>query len=314
MTETTLNYGGATVLSLYNANAPTPVLPGAASWVYRSPYYDGQNDFTGLMNGIDEGWIWYGDATSSTTLFTYQAGFNILTGETSFVEPINALSNTTNFNPVGVVNSSYFNNNTWESHPAGVLYFVDNNQPLDNENNNNSVTALFSPRWTNNTLVTFLNSRLADGYNFINTNGAIFNPVAPLNAEYGFDSEHFYQTYTNGFSSFVQVFNRFKLDSLVKNQELQILPLNSNISNYNYYDFGSGFLYDFEPTYIVGEDVYSRYSYMYWQSSSPKVFQLQSCNYYPYTIIGNKFYSNYGGLTRNSLQLGIEYDVYNVIQ
>jgi hypothetical protein len=53
---------------------------------------------------------------------------------------------------------------------------------------------------------------------------------------------------------------------------------------------------------------------MYWQSSSPKAIQLQSNNYFPFTIIGNKFYSNYGGLTRNSLQLGIEYDVYNVIQ
>jgi hypothetical protein len=312
-TETTFNYGGANVISLYNDFAPTPVLPGAATWVYRSPYFSLQNDYFGLMNGVDEGWVWYGDATTATSLFTYQMGFNLLTGETAFVEPISSLALTTNFNPAGVVNSSYFNNNTWESHPSGVLYFVDNNQPLDNGNNTNSVTALFSPRWINNTLVTFLNSRNADGFNFINGNGGIFNPITPSGSAFGFDSENFYQTYRQiAIGGYVQVFNRFKLDSLVKEQEIQILPIQRDFASFTFWENNDTFIYS--NIKIIDSVSYTRFSYMYWQSSSPKAIQLQSNNYFPFTIIGNKFYSNYGGLTRNSLQLGIEYDVYNVIQ
>lgn len=314
-TETSFNYDGATVLSLYNDFAPIPVAPGVADWSYRSPYYSLQNDYYGLMNGVDEGWVFYGNSNTPTTLFTYQMGFNLLTGETAFVEPISSLAATTNFNPAGVVDATYFNDRTWESHPAGVLYYVYNSQGLDNGNNTNSVTALFSPRWTNNKLVTFLNSRDAGGVNFLNTAGGIFNPIAPSNNRSGFDSENFYQTYRSsafGFA-FVQVFHRFKLDSVVKEQEIQILPLQSDSGDYSSWDNNDAFIYSPENLPFIG-NTYCRYSYMYWQSSSPKAYQLQSNNSYPYTIIGNKFYSNYGGLTRNSLQLGIEYDVYNVVQ
>jgi hypothetical protein len=319
--ETTYNFG--TTLSLYNANAPVPVLPGAASWTYKSPYYSLQNDYTGLMKGVDEGWVWYGDSTSPTTLFTYMAGFNILTGQTSFIEPISSLAATTNFNPLGVVGSLNFNPTLWESLPSGVAFFTYNLRLIDNGNNTNGVLAMYSPRWENNDLVTFINQRNSDDGYFSCVLDTPNSNTNLISASFNFDSEYMYvfgiSDSGGTLSGSTIVISRFKLDSIIKKQEILNLPQATSDANslqLNYWDIENGTLvqtFNTEYSPAIGGP-FSRYYFVYWINTSETPNRLASNTYYPTNIISNKFYSTYNGLLLNTYSLGIEYDSYSSIQ
>ena len=327
-TQTSYDFGGTTTINLYNDNAPSPVLPGAASWNYRYPYFSMQNDNSAMMDGRDAGWIWYGNGNDLDSLFTYQAGFNVLTGETAIVEPISALAATTNFNPLGVIDGSYFSSSRlFESHPAGVWYAVRNRQPLDNGNNNNDVTALFSPRWVNNTKVTFLNQRNPFNGNFMNIFAELLTgDTTRLNSPTKtlFDNENFYSFGLYSDNIFVkgttQYISRFKLDSDVKEQEIDFVPLTTNGSNGNtLFENENGIIIafrDITPIVEANPAAFAEWlTYIYWQKTKEKSNQLQSNNAgFMYSIIGNKFVSSiYTNLFYNAIQFGIQYDAYDAI-
>jgi hypothetical protein len=319
---TTFNYGGATTISLYNDNAPSPVLPGVADWTYRTPYNSLNNNYDAIMNGSEPGWIWYGNADTKNTLYTYQAGYNLLTGETSFVNPISALSSTTNFNPLGVIDGDYFGNN-WESHPSGVFYGVSNRQPLNSYNNTNDVTALFSPRWVNNKKVTFLNQRNPYYGDFLHRTGDFFNNQNDFisNFSWAFDSENIYVFLQYSFDDdgYTEQISRFKLDSDVKEQEIQVLPLSLVNDNYdwNYYDNEKGLvLANQDPIsdYMGFPETFSYYTNIFWQKNSPKAYQLQNNTFDLNLILGNKFFSGDSNrLFYNCIKFGIQYDVFDVV-
>jgi hypothetical protein len=318
---TTFNFG--TTISLYNANAPVPVLPGAAAWIYRSPYFSLQNNFTGLMKGIDEGWVWYGDQTTSTLLFTYMAGFNILTGQTAFIEPISSLAATTNFNPVGVVDDTYFNSTLWESLPSGVAFFTFNIQLVDNGNNTNGILAMYSPRWENNDLVTFINQRNPDDASFTCDSAAPNTNSNLLSASFNFDSEYMYVYGINpsigAGRGYTIVISRFKLDSIIKKQEIQNLPqatseANSDVLfNFDIENGGLFAIFNAEADLTVNIPQFSNFYFVYWINTSETTNRLVSNTYFPTNIIANKFYSTDNGLLYNTYNLGIEYDSYSSI-
>jgi hypothetical protein len=320
-TQTAFNFG--TTLSLYNANAPVPVLPGAATWVYRSPYFSLQNDFTGLMKGVDEGWVWYGDNTTSTLLFTYMAGYNILTGQTAFIEPISSLAATTNFNPVGVVDDTYFNSTLWESLPSGVVFFTNNQQVLDNGNNTKGILSMYSPRWENNDLVTFINQRNSDDGFFTCDSATPNSNSSLLSSGYNFDSEYMYvwginDTIAPG-DGYTIVISRFKLDSVIKKQEIQNLPLATSeansvlLFNFDIENGGLFVIWNAEADLTVNNPQFSNYYFVYWINTSETPNRIASNTYFPTNVIGNKFYSTFNGLLLNTYSLGIEYDSYSSV-
>jgi len=317
--EIDYNYGGATVLSLYNDNAPVPVAPGDALWNNRTPYISMQNDYVAMMNGVDEGWVWYGDANSATTLFTYQAGFNIITGETAFVEPISSLATTTNLNSVIPVSAVNFNFSNWESHPAGVWYGVYNGAVADMGDNTNGVTALYSPRWVNNTKVTFLTQRNPDNAQYISLNGAFSNNFSgAVNDLYTtFDNENCYFSYWAliTFRGYLVVVSKSKLDSNVKETFNKVLPMTELPQLPSFYanDNDFSFFGSIRSGATVFPIAYSIYTNYYWEKDSEEIYTLQSNNYYTTHQIDNKFYSYWGALFYNKLKLGIEYDVYSQI-
>jgi hypothetical protein len=164
------------------------------------------------------------------------AGFNILTGATSFIEPISDLSNTTNLNPAGVVNSTYISDTSWEAHPAGVVFQVENNQVLDNGNNTNNVTGLFSPRWVNSEIVVFLNGRDQSNGIFLNTKKLIDNNSTAIDFDYGFDGLHLvqYGLYINSVPTPLVISFRYLLDVPAQQQtELSIVLILSSMTSFN---------------------------------------------------------------------------------
>ena len=326
-TQVTNNFGGATVLSLYNANAPVPVPPATANWVYRSSYFTDQDTFFGMMNGTDEGWVWYGNSLTPTSLLTYMAGFNILTGATSFIEPVIALSNTTNLNPAGVVDDTYISSTSWEAHPAGVVFQVSNQQVLDNGNNTNDVTGLFSPRWVNNEIVVFLNGRDQTNGIFLNTVTDINDTSTALDFGYVFDGLHLvqYGLYINSAPTPLVISFRYLLDVPAQQPaELSIAPL----ANIGYVtglfggEFNDAVLLAIESNekYLANialgffAPMWGSFEYLYWNVASPKVVQLQSNNFFIDAIIDNKFYSlNNEYVFGGPIQLGIQFDQYSRI-
>ena len=317
--EIDYNYGGATVLSLYNENAPVIVLPGAASWNNRIPYFSMQNDYAAMMNGVDEGWVWYGDASSATNLFTYQAGFNIITGETDFVEPISSLATTTNLNSVIPVSSANFSLSNWESHPAGVWYGVWNTAFADMGDNTDGLTALYSPRWVNNTKVTFLTQRNPDNAQYMSVAGIIGNSLSGSVDDFyiTFDSENVYISYyvQISFRGYMFVVSKSKLDSNVKETFDKVLPITELPAPPSYYGSDNDFSFfgSIRSGGVLFPTAYSVYTNYYWEKDSEEIYTLQSNNYYTTHQIDNKFYGYWGALFYNKVKLGIEYDVYSQI-
>lgn len=319
--ETTFNFG--TTIGLYNANAPVPVAPGAATWIYRIPYPSLQNNNNAMMKGVDEGWVWFGDGTSVSTIYTYQAGYNVLTGQMSYIEPINSLATTTNFNPTGVVDVTYFFGTTgWQNPPSGVTFQVYNKQTLDFKSNNNSVTAIYSPRWENNDLVTFLNQRTPNFGEFDSTNGNLFNNAGIITTgTITFDSEYAYLSFINNTPPFDQgytlVVSRFKLDDVIKKQEIINLPIATSQQNVGIllpYDIENGCLlgiyngdYDIVAPF---NPQFSQEYFVYWVNTSNKPNRLASNASIISNIIDNKIYSTENALTYNTYGLAIEYDAF----
>ena len=318
--EVTNNFAGATVLSFYNANAPIPAAPGTANWNYRSPYFSGQEDYNGMMNGVNEGWVWYTDLNALDFGFRYMAGFNILTGATDFVLPITALAATTNFNNSGPVDINNFNGINWESHPTGLLFFVYNDQIQDDGDNNNKVTGLFSPKWTNNKIVVFLNGRDCKEAEYLNTSGVINNNSTAIYFDYGFDGLHLvqYGLYNRTNRGPVTFTFRYKLD-VVAQQPAELS--NTAMANPGYTN-GLGY-YEWTDSFLIIMDsaekylgsifaIWGNYEYLYWPVLSDKLSDLQSNNSYPYTKIDNRFYSLYSDYSRDSIQFGFQFDQYNI--
>lgn len=315
----TYDFGGQTTIALYNSNAITPAAPGTANWFYRSPYRSLQNGYDNIMNGVDEGWVWYSNGISTNILFEYMAGFNVLTGQVAFINPIADLALTTNFNPAGIVDGSYFSFFNWESHPAGIFFGVYNKQPLNFYNNTNSVTGLFSPRWENKDLVTFLNQRdIQTGY-FTSTGGNILNNYNFNSAGPSFDSEYIYLSgnITN-YDGFSIVVSKFKLDSIEKKEEIKMFPVSTNgtvASNYFRVDIDNGFLgYYLDQAFIDAfpNNQFSWYNFIYWVNTSEEANRIQCNNTYPKIIIGAKFYDTFDTtLFNNTLKLGVQYDYFS---
>jgi hypothetical protein len=279
-----------------------------------------------MMNGTDEGWVWYGNSLTPTSLLTYMAGFNILTGATSFIEPVIALSNTTNLNPAGVVDDTYISSTSWEAHPAGVVFQVSNQQVLDNGNNTNDVTGLLSPRWTNNEIVVFLNGRDQTNGIFLNTATDINDQSSAIDSGYGFDGLHLvqYGLYINAVPTPLVISFRYELDVPAQQPaELSIAPL----ANIGYVsglfggEFTDAFLIAIESNekYLANlalgfAFMWGTFEYLYWTVASPKVVQLQSNNFFIDAIIDNKFYSlNNEYVFGGPIQLGIQFDQYSRI-
>lgn len=320
VSEETFNYGGQTTLGLYNANAPVPVV--ADNWGYRTPYYTLNDDYNNMMNGPQEGWLWYYNGSDAAgNGLSFYMGINLLDGSTDYFQPIVELTATTNFNPVGVVDKTYFSN-TKEAHPKGIIFAVFNKQVLNNGNNTNNVTGWFSPRWENSTKVVFLTGRdEADGV-YLNQAGQINSNSIAANADWSFDGSYFHQfgIYEVNNSPTVTSW-RYALDVVGGSPELSISPIATSgwDNGYSYFELTQAFMVSLDSVeyyladYAFGGNVWGQDDYFYWSVLNDKSNQLQCNNKNTDLVIGNKFYSLYNDLSVNTIQLGLQFDQFSIV-
>jgi hypothetical protein len=157
--DTSFNYGGNTALSLYNSLYGTNYDPMTddidTGFDYRGAEYTLDDDYYGLAMGDEAGWNYYRFPLLSSPNDWKFVGFNILTGQTKKVDPVTSIPSITNFNSPDPARSI----GSWSNHPKGLLFTLFNNAEVDNGNNFNGVTALWSPLWTNNTTCIYLIER-----------------------------------------------------------------------------------------------------------------------------------------------------------
>jgi hypothetical protein len=182
---------------------------------YTNPLYNSDNDWNGMMKGNEMGWYW---------VYTgyYFVGYNMLNGETQFVDISESFPNVKNVKfdeDKGVSNAIFSITNVMSHSKYGLLIVFDSNPSIEN-----SFSALWSPNFTNVEYATILDFYYED-YNF----GGIYknfpdgsvrttsNSTYSINNDYLITAESYYGNL--GFNFF-----RKKLDDTNAKAEFFTLP------------------------------------------------------------------------------------------
>ena len=299
-----------TTLDLYNDLTGNALLTG--TWTYSTPLFSMEDDYSRMMNGPKAGWVFFGE--DGVGNFVVQAGYNILTGATMIIKPITSLSFTTNLNPIGTIDDTYFNL-VWIGHPLGTQFLVTNNQIVDNGDNTNGISAVFSPVWDNNTRVKFLPIRDLFTGEFINTSALLFNTTLSASANYGFDATNIYLilgTYSSAtYGSQAFKISKIALDTFADDITESVLPalVDTSIYQPTIWESKNGIFMFWIGGFAL--ETFAEFVYYYWNFKKLNPILLQSNNAYPTNVLGSKIYSTSSQLNRNATALTIEFDIYN---
>jgi hypothetical protein len=259
--------------------------------------------------GTQAGWYYYRNTTLSLGDEWNSVGFNVLTGEIRWVTPVvDIVANVTNFNFTGVDTNKFIQG--WFNHPNGITFQFSDAQLINNGNNVNGVTCIWSPFYQNPNEVLYLSQRDSQFGQFINTGGLFFNPLGYIGASWYWDNINIYQwlpPYPNG-----EAFLMTRYNTNTKEQTSWIVPNLSNESwgYLNSYANNNGLLgYNIQSSL----NIFGQFTYLHF-TSADQYLSLQSNNYYPTNMFGSKTYSTYSGLLRNVYNLGVEIDEYKNVQ
>lgn len=168
-TDKFYDFGGQSALQLFNsvsgAGFPS-ITPN-----YTEPVFSGDDNFVGMMLGRYAGFVYYWDTSGAnypigTSQYTNIVAYNVLTGDTLFLKPINDISLLTNFSPIDAQQAIV----DVYSHPKGLLCFLNDQLVATNGVSADGVTAVWSPMWEFNTEVIRLDNRGLN-YDYSNLNG-----------------------------------------------------------------------------------------------------------------------------------------------
>jgi hypothetical protein len=303
--DSSFNFGGNTTLSLFNSLSGLPPILGG-SWENCTPEYILDDDYYGMGVGDDYGWIYYRNTSSEFVNGLWDcAGYNIVTGETRFVKPVT----------IGLVTTTNFDWASWlsgdeqkaiggfRSHPKGLTFSMCNSYLVDNGNNNNGVLALWSPLWVNNTEVIYMNTRnLISGAYIYTGSGFLF---ANFPTSLYWDSNNFYTIIANvdAFQGYNLTTSRFNIDS--KEVTSWNFPSFETLQQAFVWANNNSLLYNI----VVGK-FFIQYAgiFDYYVFSNEEPLRLQSNNYYPTNMIGDKSYSMSSGMIYNTISVGCEID------
>jgi hypothetical protein len=262
-----------------------------------------------IMNGTYEAYDWFvNDDTTDIPVdkkpFNYIVGINYVTGETLLIDGLEAISNLTNFDNSG--NDPDIK--IFKAHPKGVTLFFSNEVDVDNKNNYNGVTAIYSPLWVNNTKCIYLNSRggIFDsvkgvfsntGGEFANTGNADFMNFNSENCIFG--KNYAYQVgtslnYPADVGSNINIW-RWKLDSEDIEFETFQIPVawqSKELETYAFFTSNGIFTLSTSEANFIGKENYSpTYGGLFWGDGETTPIQVKSNLPTPSDFIGNKAYS-----------------------
>ena len=304
--DSVVNFGGETVLSLYNSLSGYGILSG--SWNYALAEYILDDDYYGMANGKEVGWCYYRNQTPIFDPYEGEVwncvGFNVITGETRWIKPVSIINSTvTNFNFSDVITTNMIQN--WVNHPNGISFSFSDAQPLNNGNNNNSVTCFWSPYFENPNNVIYINTRDDFSGQFQYIYG---NFIGLIGDFYGsslyWDNVNFYVHIISPNNLSSLIIQRFNTNTKeIKTWHIPLFMLSRPIIYAN--NEGTSMLSDtyFTPNYGTFTNIYA-------PSTNADYFQLQSNSYYATNMIGNKCYSANNSLQNNIYNVGLEVDEY----
>jgi hypothetical protein len=305
--DSKLNFGGATVLSLYNSLTGLGILGG--NWAYCKPEYILDDDYYGMGVGSDYGWTYFRDnnATNPADQWTC-VGFNVLTGQTQYVQAVPVLEAvTTNFDWAswGGTHKAF---GSFYSHPSGLVFTLADAVALNNGDNVNNVSAVWSPYWADNTEVIYLNAR------DLTTGAFLFTGSSPLGFffyPWYWDNNNFYTVVGNLFQTpqnlIVTRYNIATKAVTIFNLPNTAIDINGNgINTYANNESLLTFVNPF-PNVLFGNKIYIVLS-----NTDPII--LQTNNSYPTQMVGSKAISSYSSFDRNVYSVGSEVDEWDGVQ
>ncbi len=313
---------GETVLSLYNNLTGFGVAPATANWNYLGPEYNLDDGYYGMALGSDFGWVYYQNTNAilPSEQFTY-VGFNIFTNQTRVLDTLTELTTLTNYdyNSYGPAIEKNIQKGNWV-HPNGFLFVLADGNPVDNGNNNNGVTALWSPYWTDNTRVIYLNDRQLSSNapvspgQYLYTGGSYYG--GPQYSWY-WDKENIYtfqgslmNVYWKGGQNLIVT--RFNMNTKeVVSYNLPNLDVDySTMLGFSIWPNDNSMMFYAEGGVLT--NIFGQFNY--YVLSNNGVLRLQSNNSYPTNMLGNKSYSTLTGMLYNPYCVGLQYDEYKDVQ
>ena len=303
-TDTLFIFGGATVFSLYQSLSGGVLNPELDySWTFQRPEYILDDDYYGMALGSQAGWYYYRNTTLSLGDEWNSVGFNVLTGQTRWVTPVvDIVANVTNFNFTDVDTNKFIQG--WFNHPNGITFQFSDAQLINNGNNVNGVTCIWSPFYENPNEVIYLTTRDSQSGVFDSTGGLIMNTFA--GGWYWDNVNLFTYSYTNTNQAKCLLVQRFNTNT--KEITSWNIPFFEEIQSFvQSYANNNGLIILVLDEF--GDNIFGKYTYMYFTSNNYP-YTLQSNNSYPTNAFLNKTYSTYSGLLRNVYNLGVEIDEY----
>jgi len=280
---------GYNAIELFESLSGTFVSPLAVLSV-STPYYTANDEFNNMMSGIDMGWVYYTINSDYSSLI----GYNILSGSTVLIDVDTQLSSVTNFQINPLIDLPIYV--TMISHPLGVLFCLNDGYTTTNGTSEQGVTAVWSPRWVNNTLCVRIGSRTPDNGTYDSLNG--FLGGTTIDGQPFLSPKYLSIIYTSLFynNSYNTLYIRFALDvSSPSPYEIFSLPVGNGsamLFRLLAYPTNTGFAYSQIIQQIgVGHSyVYSEQNYAFWNDSEVYPLILQGNVNYPSNFIGDKIY------------------------
>lgn len=304
------NYGGATARSLYESlTGLTPTLMN--NKVYNTVYIL-DDDYYGMAMGAEAGWFYYRNTSPDVDSDKwYIVGFNILTGLTKAFNIVPALSTLTNWStallPIDTSAVQLIN------HPNGIFVTLDDGRICNNGDNNDGVTAIWSPYWSGaNTEVIYLGLRNQDSGGRELVNGNI-----PQAAWY-WDNVALYLINRNENINGDGGFICYKYNTNIKQTTLYQVPflpkLNANYSINSVYPNlwanNDGMFLSMDGELKYGGSPMSVQLFTYFKHEDSVLYSFHLDCRYPTHAFGDKIYNISNFATRNMNTLGVPISTY----
>jgi hypothetical protein len=301
------NFGGATVLSLYNSLTGLGILGGF--WNYKNPEFILDDDYYGMGVGQNFGWMYFRDTT--TPLDSWKiVGFNVLTGQTTYIDALAyGIANITNFDWASLGANPEQAFGYWFSHSRGLTFVMADGNITDNGTNFNGVSAFWSPNWTDNEKCIYADVRNPSDSSYCVLGNFVGFTFSPSN--WYWDNNNFYIVLSN---SSPNAQSMFLANINIETQQIKYYKLPNNIL-----DFSAVFGFNTNANndsmmffFYFSSQIFGQYVYYIMSNNEPLI--LQSNNIYPTNMLGSKSYSTSTSLVYNTYSIGLQVDEWSGVQ
>jgi hypothetical protein len=314
------DFDGETFQSLYSSLTGITVSDEAPPFELRRTEYILDDDYYGMAMGAEKGWCFYRNVNADIAVEEWiSVGYNILTGETKWVNPTPSILALTNFDSVGPLKII-----DWVNHPGGLVYSFSDAKFTDNGDNNDGVTAIWSPYWESNTECIYLGIRKQNGFGpteatRLLTGGVLYPEFMSLDTifSYYWDNKAFYfWTNAAGYNDQVYIVHKYHIET--KEVTSYTLPYLTFLDEYSNSINTGAYLSSWANNDGLFLNVYtfkqlaswSIEKYQYVKHEDSKIYKFHLDMYYPSHAFKDKIYNINTMASYNFDTLGVAISTY----